>query len=193
LRRCRVRLAVAQVRLSGEQVVQGCLHGVVVQVGVVEREVCGVCQASPSGGKGDVQTPSANVSARLGFHAGFSGLLTELLDVGPGERFRAPAPAPARARAAVAAVQVADFPRRPVCSARSRPCPLLCGYGDAGASLVGWHFVLVGPDLTITGPEQLVSPGAVLARSGQGPGPIRPTSSAYRSLATSCTKPRPQT
>ena len=59
----------------------------VVQVGVVEREVCGVCQASPSGGKGDVQTPSANVSARLGFHAGFSGLLTELLDVGPGEGF----------------------------------------------------------------------------------------------------------
>jgi hypothetical protein len=52
LRRCRVRLAVAQVRLSGEQVVQGCLHGVVVQVGVVEREVRGVCQASPSGGKG---------------------------------------------------------------------------------------------------------------------------------------------
>ena len=74
-------------RLSGEQVVQGCLHGVVVQVGVVEREVRGVCQASPSGGKGDVQTPSANVSARLGFHAGFSGLLTELLDVGPGEGF----------------------------------------------------------------------------------------------------------
>jgi hypothetical protein len=32
-----------------------------------------------------VQTPSANVSARLGFHTGFSGLLTELLDVGPGE------------------------------------------------------------------------------------------------------------
>ena len=57
LRRCRFRLAVAQVRLSGEQVVQGCLHGVVVQVGVVEREVRGVCQASPSGGRGDVQTP----------------------------------------------------------------------------------------------------------------------------------------
>jgi hypothetical protein len=108
-----------------------------------------------------------------------------------GGRFRARAPA--RARAAVAAVQVADFPRRPVRSARSRPCPLLCGYGDAGASLVGWHFVLVGPDLTITGPEQVVNPGAVLARSGQGSGPIRPTSSAYRSLATSCTKPRPQT
>jgi hypothetical protein len=37
---------------------------------------------------------------------------------------------------------------------------------------VGWDFVLVGPDLTITGPEQLVSPGAVcqrvLACSGQG-------------------------
>ena len=81
-----------------------------------------------------------------------------------GGRFRAPAPA--RARAAVAAVQVADFPRRPVCSARSRPCPLLCGYGDAGASLVGWRFVVVGPDLTITGPEQLVSPWVVLARSG---------------------------
>src|SRR5674476_785864 len=31
--------------------------------------------------------PSANVSARLGFHAGFSGLLTELRDVGPGEGF----------------------------------------------------------------------------------------------------------
>jgi len=45
----------------------------------------------------------------------------------------------------------------------------------------------------ITGPEQLVSPWVVLARSGQGPGPIRPTISAYRSLATSCTKPRPQT
>src|SRR5665647_829566 len=30
---------------------------------------------------------SANVSARLGFHAGFSGLLTELRDVGPGEGF----------------------------------------------------------------------------------------------------------
>jgi len=58
---------------------------------------------------------------------------------------------------------------------------------------VGWHFVVVGPDLTITGPEQLVSPWVVLARSGQGPGPIRPTSSAYRSWATSCTKPRPQT
>ena len=56
LRRCRFRLAVAQVRLSGEQVVQGCLHGVVVQVGVVEREVRGVCQASRSGGEGDVQT-----------------------------------------------------------------------------------------------------------------------------------------
>ena len=87
LRRCRVRLAVAQVRLSGEQVVQGCLHGGVVQVGVVEREVRWVCQASPSRGEGDVQTPRANVSARLGFHAGFSGLLTELLDVGPGEGF----------------------------------------------------------------------------------------------------------
>ena len=74
-------------RLSGEQVVQGCLHGVVIQVGVVEREVRGVCQVSPNGGKGDVQTPSANVSARLGFHVGFSGLLTELLDVGPGEGF----------------------------------------------------------------------------------------------------------
>jgi hypothetical protein len=46
------------VRLSGEQVVQGCLHGV-VQVGVVEREVGGVCQASRSGGEGDVQTSSA--------------------------------------------------------------------------------------------------------------------------------------
>src|SRR5665647_3410226 len=63
----------------------------------------------------------------------------------------APAAAAAPARAAVAAVQVADFPRRPVrrrspvCSARSRPCPLLCGHGDAGASLVGWHFVVVGP------------------------------------------------
>src|SRR5680860_1667151 len=53
---CVFRLAVAQVRLSGEQVVQGCLHGVVVQVGVVERAVRGVCQASRSGGEGDVQT-----------------------------------------------------------------------------------------------------------------------------------------
>jgi len=132
LRRCRFRLAVAQVRLSGEQVVQGCLHGVVVQVGVVEREVRGSARRPPAEVRATCRR-SANVSACLGFHVGFSGLLTELLDVGPRGRFRAPAPA----RAAVAAVQVADFPRRPVCSARSRPCPLLCGYGDAGASLVG--------------------------------------------------------
>ena len=57
LRRCRSRLAVAQVRLSGEQVVQGCPHGVVVQVGVVEWEVRGVCQASPSGGKATYRRP----------------------------------------------------------------------------------------------------------------------------------------
>ena len=79
MRRCRFRLAVAQVRLSGEQVVQGCLHG------VVEREVRGVCQASRTGGEGDVQTLGQRV--RLGFHAGFSGLLAELHDVGPGEGF----------------------------------------------------------------------------------------------------------
>jgi hypothetical protein len=33
---------------------------------------------------------------------------------------------------------------------------------------VSWHFVVVGPDLTIMGPEQLVSPWVVLAPSGQG-------------------------
>jgi len=75
------------VRLSGKQVVRGSLHGVAVRVGVVQREVRGVCQTSSSGGEGDLQTPSANLSARLGFHAGFSGLLTELLDVGPEEGF----------------------------------------------------------------------------------------------------------
>jgi len=156
---------------------------------------------------GSARRPPAEVRAtsrRLGQRVGALGLsrgLQRSPNGAPrrrtGGRFRAPDPEPARARAAVAAVQVADFPRRPVCSARSRPCPLLFGYGDARASLVGWHFELVGPDLTITGPEQLVSSGAVcqrvLVRSGQGPGPIRPTSSAYRSLATSCTKPRPQT
>ena len=62
LRRCTFRLAVAQVRLSGEQVLQGCLHGV-VQVGLVERAVRGVCQASPRGGKGDVQTLGRRVGA----------------------------------------------------------------------------------------------------------------------------------
>src|SRR5450759_3907506 len=132
---------------------------------------------------GSARRPPAEVRAtcrRLGQRVGALGLSSGLQRPPNGaprrrtrRRFRAPA------RAAVAAVQVTDFPRRPVCSARSRPCPLLCGYGDAGASLVGWHFVVVGPDPTITGPEQLVSPWAVLARSGQGPGPIRPTSSAY--------------
>ena len=170
MRRCRFRLAVAQVRLSGEQVVQAAFLVASSRWASSNGRFVGSARRHPSGGKGDVQTPSANVSARLGFHVGFSGLVTELLDVGPGGRFRAPA----LARAAVAAVQVTDFPRRPVCSARSRPCPLLCGYGHVGASLVGWHFVFVGPDLTITWPEQLVSPGAVcqrvLAPSGQGAG-----------------------
>src|ERR1019366_4578033 len=84
---------------------------------------------------GSARRPPAEVRAtcrRLGQRVGALGLSRGLQrppNGAPrrrtGGRFRAPAPA----RAAVAAVQVADFPRRPVCSARSRPCPLLCGYG----------------------------------------------------------------
>jgi len=55
-------------------------------VGAVEREVRGACQASRSGGEGDVQTLSQRVGA-LGFHAGFSSLLAELLGVGSGKGF----------------------------------------------------------------------------------------------------------
>jgi hypothetical protein len=66
--------------------VRGCLHGVVVQVGVFERETRGVCQASPSGGEGDEQTPW-QTCRRAWASRGFSGLFTELLGVGTGEGF----------------------------------------------------------------------------------------------------------
>ena len=158
---------------------------------LVEREFRGVCQASTSAGAGDVQTPSANGSARLGFQASFRPP-----NGAPRRRTGGKVSGSARARAAAAAVQVADFPRRPVCSARSRPRPLFCGYGDAGAPPCGLAFRGRRARPDHHGATKLVSPRAVcqrvLARSSQGAGSVRPTSSAYRSLATPCSKPRPQ-
>jgi len=124
----------------------------------------GSCQASPSGGKSDVQDALGERVGALGLSRG----LQRPPNGAPRRRTGRKSPASARARAAVCGGSGSGFPSSTCvfCSVTALSSPM--GYGDAGASLVGWHFVLVGPDLIINGARTVSQPrgGACPLRPG---------------------------